>query len=236
LWSAYLLTTAQCPLVKPAGIQRCNSTSALSLSLECRVGYRELCDENNFAPPEHRAGVTFWPERQLRDRHFMDSQARDQGRCILAAEALRAWGVLKLRATGVSMLPTLWPGDLLIVRSVRPEQVGPGEIVLYMRHGRFFIHRIVSMDLARNDALMVTRGDCMSENDPPVGRTELLGRVTEVHRSSAVFVPARTLSRFRRQLAWLFCRWSLFRRVGLRLWNYRRVTGAQVETTLVNAA
>jgi hypothetical protein len=166
----------------------------------------------------------------------MDSQARDQGRCSLAAEALQSWGVLKLRATGVSMLPTLWPDDVLTVQCVRPEQVEPGEIVLYMRQDRFFIHRIVSKDLMRDKAYLVTRGDCMSEDDPPVGKSELLGKVIEVRRSGLIFTPARTLSRFRRLLAWLFCHWGLFRRVGLRLGAYRRESDDQVESTLVNAA
>ena len=119
----------------------------------------------------------------------MDSQARDQGRCSLAAEALRSWGTLKVRAHGVSMLPTLWPGDVLTVQSVRPEEVEPGEIVLYMRRDRFFIHRIVSADLKRDKAFLVTRGDCMFEDDPPVDRSELLGRIVEVRRAGSKFHP-----------------------------------------------
>src|SRR5689334_15531995 len=67
----------------------------------------------------------------------MDDQALKQGRCSLVAEALRTWGGLKIRATGVSMLPTLWPGDLLTVQSRRLEEIEPGEIVLYRRRNRF---------------------------------------------------------------------------------------------------
>ena len=52
------------------------------------------------------------------------------------------------------MLPTLWPGDVLTVQSILPEQVEPGEIVLYMRQDRFFIHRIVSRDVTRDKALL----------------------------------------------------------------------------------
>jgi signal peptidase I len=166
----------------------------------------------------------------------MDAQAHDQGRCSLAAEALQSWSVLKLRATGVSMLPTLWPGDLITVRSVPPEQVEPGEIVLYMRQNRFFIHRIVSKDLTRDEAFLVTRGDCMAEDDPPIERSELLGKVTEVRRASSILVPSRKLSPFHRLLAWMLCHWDLFRRVGLRLGARRRESHNQVEGAIVNAA
>jgi signal peptidase I len=166
----------------------------------------------------------------------MDSQARDQGRCSLAAEALRSWGTLKVRAHGVSMLPTLWPGDILTVQSVCPEQVAPGEIVLYMRQDRFFIHRIVSTDLNRNKAFLVTRGDCMFEDDPPVDRSELLGRIVEVRRAGATFMPVRKLSPFRRVVAWLFCHWSLFRRIGLRFGAYRHESDDQSDEPFVSAA
>ena len=134
------------------------------------------------------------------------------------------------------MLPTLWPGDILTVQSVRPEQVAPGEIVLYMRQDRFFIHRIVSTNLKRNQAFLVTRGDCMFEDDPPVDRSELLGRIVEVRRAGSTFMPVRKLSPFRRVVAWLFFRWSLFRRIGLRIGASRRERNDQSDDTFVIAA
>jgi hypothetical protein len=143
---------------------------------------------------------------------------------------------LKLRATGISMLPTLWPGDLLTVHFVRPELTQAGDIVLSLRQGRFFVHRVMSRDLTLDEALLITRGDCMSENDPPIRRRELLGKITEVERAGSVFAPARTLSVFSKLLAWMFCHWELFRRVGLRLWTYRRASEGQIAATFVNAA
>lgn len=152
----------------------------------------------------------------------MDPQTRDQAGCSLAAEALRSWGTLQLRATGISMLPTLWPGDLLTVRSVDPEQAGPGDIVLCMREGRFFVHRIIAANCTQDDAFLITRGDCMSENDPPVARSGMLGKIAEVRRSRSVFTPPRMPSPFCRLLAWMLCHWSLLRRITLRLWTYRQ--------------
>ncbi len=134
------------------------------------------------------------------------------------------------------MLPTLWPGDVLTVQSVRPEEVEPGEIVLYMRRDRFFIHRIVSADLKRDKAFLVTRGDCMFEDDPPVDRSELLGRIVEVRRAGSKFIPGRKLSFSRRLLAWWFCHSSLFRRVGLRFAASHRESNDQIDDTFVSAA
>jgi len=108
----------------------------------------------------------------------MDAQALKQGRCSLVAEALRTWGVLKIRATGVSMLPTLWPGDLLTVQSRRLEEIEPGEIVLYRRRNRFFIHRAVSKCLIGDGLFLIARGDSMPEADPPVRIGQVLGKIT----------------------------------------------------------
>jgi len=49
------------------------------------------------------------------------STARETLGCELAAEVLRSSGRLRLRATGTSMLPAVWPGDVLSVcREVPP--------------------------------------------------------------------------------------------------------------------
>jgi signal peptidase I len=162
----------------------------------------------------------------------MNRQASEEGRCSLAAEALRTWGVLKLRATGVSMLPTLWPGELLTVQSCRAEQFEPGEIVLYMRRGRFFIHRVVRKQVTGDEAYLITRGDCMPEDDPPVRSGEVLGKITEIQRAGSVFLPARNLSPFRRIVAYMLCHWGLFRRVGLRLWGRCHRGDGQIESAL----
>ena len=112
----------------------------------------------------------------------MDPQALDKVRCSLAVEALRLRGVLKLRAAGVSMLPTLWPGDLLTVQCLRAEEAEPGEIVLYRRSDRFFVHRIVSKNLSQDNASLITRGDCMPADDP---RSEAANCWAKLRQSSA---------------------------------------------------
>jgi signal peptidase I len=166
----------------------------------------------------------------------MNLHAREQGGCSLAAEALRTWGMVKLQATGVSMLPTLWPGDLLTVHSLRLEQSEPGDIVLYMRGGRFVIHRVARKTLTGDEAFLIARGDCMPQDDSPVRRRELLGKITEIQRAGVVFRPVRKLSPFRRMMAYLLCHCSLFRRVGLRLRGRRYQSDGRIEGALVEAA
>jgi signal peptidase I len=166
----------------------------------------------------------------------MNFKTREEAGCSLAAAALQEWGELKLRATGVSMLPCMWPGDVLTIQSHGAEQITPGEIVLYMRWGRFFIHRVVSRGGSGNDTFLIARGDCMSENDPPVRSVEVLGKVTQIRRGRSAMLPARKLSPFSRVMAYMLCHWGLFRRVVLRFWGryYRR--NSHLEGSLVEAA
>jgi hypothetical protein len=161
----------------------------------------------------------------------MNTQTREECKCSLAAEVLRSWGRLRLRAGGLSMLPTLWPGDLLTIRARAFDQAQPGDIALYMREGRLFVHRIVRRSGSGPEAFLITRGDCMSKDDPPVREAELLGRVTHVRHCSSLMVPARELSTFRRIYAVMLCRWNFFQRVGL-YWHARRKAEWEIQFSL----
>jgi signal peptidase I len=163
-------------------------------------------------------------------------ELREEARCSLAAEALQASGVLKLQARGVSMLPTLWPGDILTVRSQRAEEVEPGDVMLYMRRERFFIHRVVTNRLIGNELFLIARGDSMPEADPPVRGGQVLGRITEIRRASSILLPAPELSLLSRVLAYMFCHWDLFRRVGLRLWERSHRVDGKIAGEMIKAS
>jgi hypothetical protein len=151
----------------------------------------------------------------------MNAQTGDEARCTLAAQALREQGRLNLRATGLSMLPTLWPGDLLTIHARDFDQVEPGDVVLYSREGRFFIHRVVSRP---SEELLLTRGDCAAQDDPAVTAGQVLGVVTEIHRERAVVVPRRRPGVVQRLLAHALCHSDLLVRIVLR-WNSVRIPG-----------
>lgn len=116
-------------------------------------------------------------------------------RCELAAQVLRSFGRLRLRANGASMLPAIWPGDILCVRSHNASAALPGEIVLYKREGRLFAHRVVKRTLHKNSVQWVTRGDSLDANDPPISGHELLGRVTAINRGNRRVHPRLTFWR-----------------------------------------
>ena len=109
-----------------------------------------------------------------------DHETRDQSRNNLAVEALRKTGVLRLSAFGYSMLPTLYPGDILTIKRETLGAIHPGDVVLYARGGRFFIHRNLRSVQRGSEMALVTRGDSMPHPDEPVVESELLGKVISV--------------------------------------------------------
>jgi hypothetical protein len=135
----------------------------------------------------------------------------------LAAEMLRRWGTVRLTLRGTSMLPSLWPGDLLTIQSAAYDEVVRGDIVLVMRDNRSFVHRLVESRPVQGRLSWITRGDAMPHNDPPLTQSELLGRVSGIRRANRSFVPSRRLSLFRSALAWMLCRWERFRNLTLRI-------------------
>jgi hypothetical protein len=101
-------------------------------------------------------------------------------RSDLVADALRRSGRLRVRLRvhgeihGESMLPTLWPGDVVEIESCLLEDIRPGEIVLARRDDRLVLHRLVAPCTANGFLL---RGDSVPGPDPLFPPEALLGRL-----------------------------------------------------------
>jgi hypothetical protein len=131
----------------------------------------------------------------------------------LAVDVLRHSGHLRLGVRGESMLPALWPGDVVEVVAHSLPNIRPGEVILVSREGRLYVHRFVARSGA--DAF-VARGDSMPHADPLYDSSALLGRIEGVVRKGGT-VSSPITSRFRhRALGFLFCRFSLARRLALK--------------------
>jgi hypothetical protein len=117
----------------------------------------------------------------LRSTASVPDSSRSAVRSALVAAVLRRRGHLpedvclpvRLRVHGESMLPTLWPGDVVEIASCSLEDVRPGAIVLALRDGRLFLHRLV----ATQPNGFVLRGDSMPGPDPLFPPEALLGRL-----------------------------------------------------------
>ena len=103
--------------------------------------------------------------------------------CGLAGEVVRTFGHLRLRVFGTSMVPSILPGDLISIERAEVSEISYGDVVLYSRGGRMFAHRVMAHAGSSDEPLLITRGDRLCYNDPPISSTELLGRVTSIERA-----------------------------------------------------
>jgi hypothetical protein len=114
--------------------------------------------------------------------------------CGLVAEVVRSFGEVRLRVFGTSMAPSILPGDVISVQRADLSQISPGEVVLFTCEGGLAVHRVVAKTTTLSPSYMITRGDRLRENDPPVSSSELLGRVHLIERGRRRFGPATGLS------------------------------------------
>src|SRR5579862_9219792 len=140
----------------------------------------------------------------------------------MAAEVLQSSGVVRLGVTGSSMLPALWPGDIVTVVA-RADEPRVGEIILFQRQDQFVIHRVVRLASSAGHTQIVTRGDCMNDDDMAIGASEVLGRVAAVRRGSREFSSAPEQSPLQKSLGWLLSRSDFLSAIALR-WHATRRT------------
>lgn len=95
-------------------------------------------------------------------------------RSSIAADVLRTSGRLRLQVRGESMLPILWPRDVVEIESCSIAEARPGDIVLAFRGGRFFLHRFLAR--CRPSGFLL-QGDSMPVPDPQFPDEALLGRL-----------------------------------------------------------
>ena len=124
-------------------------------------------------------------------------------KCEMAGEVLRSSGTLRLQVMGWSMLPSVWPGDTLVIERADSNAVSEGDIVLFGRNRRLFAHRVVAKAGQSGDSRVVTRGDAMPAPDSPVSADELLGKVSIILRNGKRIEPSRSLRLSERAVATL---------------------------------
>ena len=170
-------------------------------------------------------------------------------RSALAADVLRTSGRLRLQVRGESMLPILWPRDVVEIASCSIEEAKPGDIVLALRGGRFFLHRFVAR--CRPSGFLL-QGDSMPAPDPQFPDKALLGRLA-VHEGRhlgqrfadqryraqpGARQPVRPLRSWSWAIGRLLCYCAPARRLALRMHAFREQRNSlqQVECASRNTA
>jgi hypothetical protein len=111
----------------------------------------------------------------------------------------RGWAIVRI--TGVSMLPTLAPGDS--VRLEAFERVAVGDVVTFVLGGMLYTHRVAQI----LGGAVVCQGDNRIGLDSAVMRDDVLGRVT-------AFADGRAIPTVHPRLSWIGARrlWRVVQR------------------------
>ena len=110
------------------------------------------------------------------ERRTSDAQA--------VAGALQSHSRVVLRVYGASMLPWVRPGDVVVIHSASPDTVRCGDVVLFRRGDRLYVHRIVERRGLRGGARFLAKGDANPHADGIIGQEEILGRVLSLYRGN----------------------------------------------------
>jgi signal peptidase I len=157
--------------------------------------------------------------QKLIAKHFMAAtpEPMDDLRQNMAAELLRSHGFLRLRVLGQSMLPTIWPGDVVTIRSQIAGAIKIADIGVFQRDHRFFVHRVKNILVIAGATRFVTRGDSAADDDPLFPADTLLGKVALIQHKNRSPVPSGNLSLCARAAGWVFARSSSLRNLALRI-------------------
>jgi signal peptidase I len=134
-------------------------------------------------------------------------------KCELVDEVLRSFGTVRLQVTGCSMLPSVWPGDTLIIQRRDVREVAVGDILLYRRKARLIAHRVISEPDSLGKSTVGVRGDAFPGPDELLFRSEILGTVSRIVRGKKSILPPSRLKYHHRLIGILTWHSDLFARL-----------------------
>jgi hypothetical protein len=118
------------------------------------------------------------------------------------------------------MVPTIWPGDTLVIEPVRSSGVARGDIVLFSSNGRFVAHRVI----ADGKQQIQTQGDATLRPDAPMACTDLIGKVSLIVRDGKAITITRRRSATGRAVGTLVGGSDIAARVVVGVHEMRRVS------------
>jgi len=106
----------------------------------------------------------------------VDSRAKAEATIDFVLALMAREGGAWVEAASLSMSPLIRPGDRLRLSALDPAGARPGTMVAYRRGDTLVVHRL----LRRTPAGFVTKGDALTDIDPPVAAGEIVGRVAAI--------------------------------------------------------
>jgi len=97
-------------------------------------------------------------------------------------QALTSGTLVRFRAEGSSMHPTIRDGEVITAAPVAVSDVVRGDIVLCRHGGRVLAHRVVAIGARGRDTHFALRGDGHAAADELIGADAIVARIVAVER------------------------------------------------------
>ena len=98
-------------------------------------------------------------------------------------EALRNGTLVRFRAEGDSMYPTIRNGEAITIAAISADEVVRGDVLLCRHDRRVLAHRVVGVTACGAGRVFRLRGDAKAACDAPVSADDLVGKVICVCRN-----------------------------------------------------
>ncbi len=91
---------------------------------------------------------------------------------------------VRIRADGYSMYPLIRPGNIIYIEPFAEDEAPvPGTVIAWKRETGFVVHRLISIKKEEDRTCFITRGDSCSNEDKPVTKDLIAGRVVRTEKS-----------------------------------------------------
>ena len=115
----------------------------------------------------------------------------------ICTDLLHSGKLVRFKAPGHSMYPTILNGDEITVEPIRPKAVKVGDIVLYQNEDDLIAHRVVRIEnisdtqssVLSPQSCFALRGDARPACDAPVAAEQILGKVVLIERNGRLIDP-----------------------------------------------
>lgn len=110
----------------------------------------------------------------------------------LASGLLAEGKMVRMRAAGSSMYPSIRAGSILHIKSLKePDELLIGDIIAWEREDDMVVHRVTHKYRTDDQWFFITRGDSTLSSDRPVAFEDIAGKVVLVETSKGKKEPVR---------------------------------------------
>jgi signal peptidase I len=132
---------------------------------------------------------------------------------------------IRAKAEGYSMYPFIKPGSIVLLGPVNDSiTLIPGEIIAWKRDSGFVLHRLTGIIKNGNEIHFITRGDSCLQEDQPLSREQIAGRVILIEDANGKIREASQLIAkpryfFNRLIIWFFFKWKRVSNLVMRIFK-----------------